>query len=105
MEYQLCGQQMDCVTFRNSKEDCASGCYCTNDYVLEDGKCVNPTMCPGEFYKFLNTIEFNYECYSHGNVQVVGRSLQYCKVVLSLSQARLWCCAQVFRTFQCHGNL
>ena len=41
------------------------------------------------FYKFLDINEFNYECYPHENFQVVGRLLQYCKVVLSLSQARL----------------
>ena len=55
MDYQFCSQQMDCITFRNLshlKEDCVSGCFCTNDYVFEDGKCVDPAMCPGEFYKF-----------------------------------------------------
>ena len=74
MEYLVCGRQVDCVTFRNSShlsEDYVSGCFCTNDYVLEDGKCVDPTMCPGEFYKFLHTMEFNYAYYPHVNFQVI----------------------------------
>ena len=54
MEYQLCGPPIDCYTFRNysncSVFDCVSGCFCSNYYVLEDGKCIDPIMCPGELY-------------------------------------------------------
>ena len=54
MEYQLCGLQIDCNTLRefsncsNLTTDCVSGCFCSNNYILEDGKCIDSTMCPGE---------------------------------------------------------
>ena len=53
MDYQLCGLPIDCSSFRNYSNptnltECVSGCFCSNDYVLEDGKCTDPAMCPGE---------------------------------------------------------
>ena len=53
MEYQLCGLQIECNTLRefgnySNTTDCVTGCFCSNNYVLEDGKCIDPTICPGE---------------------------------------------------------
>ena len=55
MHYQLCGRQVNCNTLReigNSSDltDCVGRCFCTNDYVLEDGECIDLAMCPGKLY-------------------------------------------------------
>ena len=54
MEYQLCGLQITCNNFSrtNNYSDsfCVSGCFCSNKHVLEDGMCIHPDTCPGEFY-------------------------------------------------------
>ena len=49
MEYQMCGQNASCGNFgavrycRNIT--CQRGCFCSNGTVLQDGVCVDPTMC------------------------------------------------------------
>ena len=55
MDYRLCDLPMDCNTLRelsncSNSTECVSGCFCSNDYVLEDGNCIDPAMCPGELY-------------------------------------------------------
>ena len=55
MDYHLCGLTIDCNTLRelsncSNSTECVSGCFCSNDYVLEDGNCIDPAMCPGELY-------------------------------------------------------
>ena len=55
MDYRLCDIPIDCNTLRelsnfSNSTECVSGCFCSNDYVLENGKCIDPAMCPGELY-------------------------------------------------------
>ena len=52
MEYRLCGWHVSCDTLnivrgcRNST--CVSGCFCTDERILEDGLCVHPEYCPSK---------------------------------------------------------
>ena len=53
MDYRLSGHQLIChdlKSFSNCPEskDNVSRCFCTNDYALQDGMCVE--TCPGELH-------------------------------------------------------
>ena len=68
MDYQLSGYQLICRSlkhFSNCPEpkDYVSGCFCTNNYALQDGMCVE--TCPGEahtsvifIFTFSNSISY-----------------------------------------------
>ena len=46
MDYQLCDLHITCDNFRSfgscRNSTCESGCFCSNEYVLDDGVCVHP---------------------------------------------------------------
>ena len=52
MEYRLCDWHVSCDTQRvvNSCRNsvCVSGCFCTNERVLEDGFCIQSYFCPSK---------------------------------------------------------
>ena len=53
MDYQSSGRKITCDFLRSFSnctdvKDRVSGCFCTNDYVLEGGMCIHPATCPGE---------------------------------------------------------
>ena len=63
MDYLLCSRQRHCNTIRDFSNcsvltECVSGCFCSNDYALEDGKCIDPAMCPGELYILTFSLAF-----------------------------------------------
>ena len=57
MEYQQCGPVCP-QTCGNDASDCysgcAEGCFCPNDEVLMDGKCINKTNCPGKLTSYVH---------------------------------------------------
>ncbi|XP_065884496.1 uncharacterized protein [Dysidea avara] len=50
MEYRLCGWHTSCDTLRSvmscRNSTCVSGCFCTDDRVLDGGFCIHPQYCP-----------------------------------------------------------
>ena len=101
MEYQLCGLQIDCNTLREfgncfNTTDCVSGCFCSNDYVLEDGKCIDPIMCPGELYQsllFTTMHHFLYMEYSYNLVATVVHVVVYSHGMHQLSTSTYCMCS------------
>lgn len=55
MDYQLSAYQLTCSNLKSfsncpdsSENVTGPGCFCTNDYVLQGGMCIDAASCPGE---------------------------------------------------------
>ena len=57
MEYQTCGWEISCDDLSTvsscSDLDCSSGCFCTENIVLDDGVCIIPDTCPSKWHLML----------------------------------------------------
>ena len=52
MDYRLCDWQISCSNFSSissgGDSNCMTGCFCSNETVLEDGVCIHPDTCPSK---------------------------------------------------------
>ena len=54
MDYRLCDKQLSCSNLSSisscSDSNCMTGCFCSNDTVLEDDVCIHPDTCPSKWW-------------------------------------------------------